>query len=903
MSQTTFVTNVCNQVMNDYPEMHNITLVVPAKRSIRFFSGCFSLLLEQQKKAAILPEIITLTDLFDRLSPFSKLTQVELVFHFYEVYCSIEKNPESFEEFFTWAPQLLGDFNEIDNYMLNAKSVYKNLREIKSQELEIEQWSFENKAKLSEGQDRLDQFWNKLNEYYEKLQAYLLKYRIGYSGMINRYIASNLKDTFAEQPNRIYLFAGFNALTKCESVLMNYLQQNNKARLFFDADKYYVDNEAHEAGLFIRNHFKTSGTLELVNADALKSLPKTIHYYESNGEAMQCSELVRLLVALPKEQLERTAIVLCNEQLLPVLINSLPAQLLKVNVTMGWPLRFTAANDFFTALIDLHIAFSRSKNFIDRKILDQFNEAASAFLNIRLESNVILTNREDLLNAYSVTPLNDVLNAASKSPMEFVRRIIPFIDVLLETMSNQDIHAEIYAHYLEVFNKLVLLPGFEKNISSWYIFKQLFVKFTRNYPLAFVGEPLAGIQVMGMLETRALDFENVFILSANEGYLPAQTNYAGYIPYDLRNYFHLPGKTEQDAVYAYYFYRLIQRASTVHIFYNTQNELLQQAERSRYLLQVEKELAEINKKIVVQKQQVDAVLSDIPGEFSAEKSAFYFERLEQLMRHGFSATMLSTFAKCHLDFYHKYILGFKTPKDFVQVDESDIGNIVHAYFELLFNTVIGKELTHEFFADAQGSMDVLLTQIIATDKFKTYNFSSGQNFLAFQLVKKMVWSFLEKQKSPGEFNLAGKFVEGTELKLECVAEVNSKRVKLVGGIDLLLKSKTGEYFIYDFKTGRIEEEYLTIPSKFTMEAYASKDKLMQLLLYKKLVAANFSVQKSTATIIPLATGSSQFFTVDIDLPSGIKLMDDYLGMITTEMLNAANLLIHNEKSKFCEFCN
>ncbi|HLP14154.1 MAG TPA: PD-(D/E)XK nuclease family protein [Flavobacteriales bacterium] len=898
MSQTTFVNSVCAQVLNNYPELHRVTLVVPAKRSIRFFSGCFTALLEQQKKAAILPEIITLTDLFDRLSPFSKLTQVELVFHFYEVYCSLEKDPEPFETFFTWAPPLLGDFNELDNYMLDAKSLYKNLRDIK----EIEEWSFD-REQLSPGQQRLSDFWIKLPLYYQKLQEYLLQHKVGYSGMINRHIASNLNSVFAEQDNRIYLFAGFNALTKCESVLMNYLQENNQAKLFFDADNYYVNNDAHEAGLFIRNHYKNTGKLELINADALKSQPKAIHYYESNGEALQCSELVRLLMTLPKEQLERTAIVLCNEQLLPVLINSLPAQLLRVNVTMGWPLRFTAANDFFTALIELHIAFTRSKTFIQRQVLDQFAEATASFLNIRLADEVILTNREELLKAYAATPVSNLLEAAAKSPMEFILKMIPFINEKLESMSDQSIHAEIYAHYLEAFNKLSLLPGFAKNITSWYVFKQLFTKFTRNYPLAFVGEPLAGIQIMGMLETRALDFENVFILSANEGYLPAQTNYAGYIPYDLRNYFHLPGKTEQDAVYAYYFYRLIQRASTAHIFYNTQNELLQQAERSRYLLQVEKELAEINTQITVQTHQVDASLSDIPGEFTAEKSPFYFERLHELMQQGFSATMLSTFAKCRLDFYHKYILGFKTPKDFVQVDESDIGNIVHAYFEALFATITGKELTFEFFALAQENMETVLRQIIVSDKFKTYNFSSGQNFLAFQLVKKMIWSFLEKQKSPGEFSLAGKIVEGTELKLECITQVNGKPVKLIGGIDLLLKNKAGEYFIYDFKTGRIEEEYLNIPKNLAMDTYASKDKLIQLLLYKKLVAANFAAQKSTASIIPLATGSSQFFAVDIDSLSGIKLMDEYLTMITTEMLNASSVLVHNEKSKYCEFCH
>jgi ATP-dependent helicase/nuclease subunit B len=906
MSQNaTFISKVCKWVIeNQSANLHELTIVVPAKRSIRFFSNELVAEFTAKSKASILPEIITLTDLFDQLSPLSKLTQVELVFHFYTVYSKLELKPDTFEEFFTWAPSLLSDFNEIDNYLIDPKALYTDLRNIKEQEIIIEGWSFE-RPTLSKSQTLLNEYWMKFPVYYKELKKYLIENKLGYSGLINRSIAENIQNTFENRGNRTFVFAGFNAMTKCEVVVLNYLIEHKRSKVFFDTDSYYKDNKLHEAGLFMRNHQNDfNGKVEFLNANALTNSPKNISYYESNGEALQCQEVVKQLLQMKAHELEKTAIVLCNEQLLPILINALPKSLLMVNVTMGWPLKFTKANDFFNALIDLNIAFSRNKNFIQHELIDYFILAANSFLEKNIANVGQVLNRADLLSAYENSSIGNILNSTTRSITQFLNACLKYIGHELSISKPELINTEVLAHYNEVFNKILLLPGFEEHISSWFIFKQLFNKFTRNYPIAFVGEPLAGIQVMGMLETRALDFETVFILSANEGFLPAQQLYTGYIPYDLRAYYKLPGKTEQDAVFAYYFYRLLQFSKNIHVLYNTQNELLQQSERSRYLLQIEKELAEKNRNIILTTNVVDARLDKIAEQFVVEKSPFYFERLNQLMVSGFSASMMLTFCKCKLDFYHKFILGFKEAKDPHVLDESGLGNMVHYYFNSIFSKITNEKTSTEFF---KNELDCLRSSVdlIIEEKFLTFNFASGQNYLALQMVIKMISSFLQKQLNPNSENvLLGKTVVGSEIDSAVQLTIAGQSIKLKGNIDLLLKDDANNYFVFDFKTGRVNQEDLevSIKKELSFKFFTDHEKLIQLLIYKKLVEDNYKTNSVTAFIIPLATGSSKILATHVKDATDEDVRMQFFTGVVDEMLNKKNSIVHSESSKFCEFC-
>lgn len=898
-----FIGEVSKQVIDRYAsELHRVTIVVPAKRSLRFFKNNITALLSQQAKASILPEMITMAGLMERLSPYTVLTPLELSFHFYKVYTALEKDPEPFEKFYGWAPALLADFNEVDNYLVYPPHLFRDLKNIK----EIEEWSFSD-PDWSPGQELLNKFWEKIPAYYKAFNEYLAEKKLAYHGMSNKYIAVNAKSIFDAGDKRHYVFAGFNALTACEQAVIQYLNKEYAAPVFFDADRYYVDHEFHEAGLFIRGFEKMfEKECYVIDAENLLQEEKNIHYYECSGEALQCSKLVSMVEHESRASLENSAIVLCNEQLLPVLVGEFPNELLRVNVTMGWPLRFTNTNDFLQALIEIHIALQRNRNYVPYDHVKHFLDiAASVFVLEEKEKIPEVINYHQLVAFFNNSEIKVLLEPKGDDILSFIESVKKFLHQLIQQGNMEELQSEIFAHFFEVFSRLAALPGFSENIKSWYLFKRFFQSFSKQYPLAFLGEPMMGIQVMGMLETRGIDFDKVYVLSGNEGFLPVQQNISGFIPYDLRKFVKLPGKAEQDAVFAYYFYRLIQRAKEVHVFYNGQSELLQQSEKSRYLLQIEKELAELNKNITLTKTYVSHQPSPVVTDAHPDKTAFYYDLLKQYSDNGFSASMLSTYMNCPLDFYFKYILGFKEEKDPQYIEESDIGNIIHGFFQHEFTPLQGTKLEAKHVQASLGRVDIIVDGIIR-EEFRQYDFASGENYLALQLIHKMITSFLQQQLEPGNFNsILGKVLLGSELKAETRVLLNSGReVKIKGTIDLLMNDGEGKYFIYDFKTGKANEEDLVIPAKGNqVRAVAKKNKLLQLLIYQRLVKNNFAgVKTAKAFIIPLATGAGKFLPAPANASDG-QLLQDTLTMIIENMFSKEEPLQHEVSSKFCSFCD
>jgi ATP-dependent helicase/DNAse subunit B len=306
----------------------------------------------------------------------------------------------------------------------------------------------------------------------------------------------------------------------------------------------------------------------------------------------------------------------------------------------------------------------------------------------------------------------------------------------------------------------------------------------------------------------------------------------------------------------------------------------------------------------VKTKLVDSVATGFTSTFEVEKSAFYFSRLNELMQNGFSATMLSTYAKCRLDFYNKYILGFKSIKDAEEIDESDIGNLVHGFFQRIFAGNENKKLDRGFFEKALNETDAVLETVVAGN-FAAYNFNSGPNYLAMELVRKMVISFLNRQIKDENVSLAGKTVVGSELKIECDMSVGTHAFKLTGNIDLLLWDEQNNYFVYDFKTGRVTEDGLkfTERSQLTIDNFGQRDKLLQLLVYKILVQQKFNTQHAQPFIIPLATGSSAFLSIETGARVPEKAIEEFLEMVITEMHDKTKIFGHNEKNKFCEFCS
>lgn len=898
----TFIGLVSNWMLEHYHnDMFRPVVVVPARRAIRFFTGEFERHYRKLGVPGIIPEIITLSDLTDRSSACVKLSGIELQFHFYEVYSKLKNEPESFEKFLTWSASVLNDFNETDNYLLNANQVFSDLRNIH----DIEEWSFSLDA-LSEGQQNLNTFWMELPKLYSAWKEYQQENLIGSGAFIIRQLAEDPTKIIQAWSDRHFIFAGFNALTACEQRIMNYLLDQQVAHVFFDEDDYYANNTMHEAGLFIRkNKEALKDRTKGFDAAVLLSGKKEINVYETQGELLQTRKLSALLSVYDPAIHGTACVVLCNEQILPAVINELPEQWSKINVTMGWPLKFTNVSDFVRSVLDIASSLDRNNGYISREEIQRFIQVSNTlFPDIKLSIHDP-ANANEFLNAFSDTPYEVLFKPLDGNCTLIIQRIHYFLSSRIDTSKNE-IDGEIIVHFIEVFARILQIEHFAKYISGWNLLRQIIVKFMRNAQLSFIGEPLEGIQVMGMLETRALDFDTIFVLSVNEGFLPAKITDQSFFPYDLKKHFQLPGKAEQDAVYAYYFYRLIQRATNIHLFYSTATDQYTTGEKSRYLLQLGHELAEKNKNVKIVQHSISPFTGDIGKRTVFKKDDFYFKRLNEIAQKGFTASQVNTWLNCELDFYFKHILRVRDDEDDFILEESHVGEIVHIYLDELLKDSIGKVLSPKIFSNALSSYKSEIDTVVKK-KYPRYNISSGTNFLAIQLVKEMIKRFLDMQLTDQAF-LPGKIVEGCELELtENVDLDNGSQLRITGKIDLLMRNSNGEFFVYDFKTGKSDESELKlkkVPDESSMNSVMVKhSKLIQLFFYQLMVEKKYKTDRVNASIIPLGSGSKHIFSMQLPETSNDDFRKFFLTHFRNEIFQKEKILLHRNASKFCDFCN
>ncbi len=900
----TFTQVVCNDLANRMAKnMHTLTLVVPARRSERFFSNAFANYYKSTGKAGILPRILTLSELIEQSSKRRKLSTVEAAFYFYEIYLQKASDCEDFEKFLKWGLTLINDFNEIDNYLIDAKIFYSDLRNIR----EIEEWSF-NSETLSENQLRFNLHWKKYYDYYLMFNEYLSVKHVGYSGAINRELALDPDSIIEKNKHVYYVFAGFNALTKCEQKIIRHLISEKKAEIIFDGDNYYFENPAHEAGIFLRRQKEYfDSNFKLINADQLKSGAKKIHFYKCNGEVQQCDELVSLIQKNELNINSNGVIVLCNEKLLPALITKLPANANSINVTMGWALSYLAIFDFITSYIDYQIRYSTNKKYVSRAVASNLiSSAFRVFQNLEIDSDKTWITRPEMISAFfSKYNLGflfpDVIQASN---LNFA--IVKLLDDLLLNQSSIIFEKEAYLHLIENFRKMEKIPGFFDRVNTLTLYKNIVSKFITSNPLSFIGEPMKGVQVMGMLETRGVDFEEVYLLSANERILPAQNSPQSFIPYDLRKHYKLPGKAEQDAVFAYYFYRLIQRANKIHLFYNSQNESFGQAEKSRYLLQIEKELLLDNTNIFFKEHVSSNPLLNLTEDISVVKSEFYFKRIKELFLNGISATMISDFVNCELAFYYKYVLLMSEQDLHDTFSEADIGTLVHGVFQCFFDSIIEKKIDAIHVEKWLGNL-ANTTEEIAQKIFHYRNFNSGTDWLGMKFAEELIRQFLLRVKTEkSNYDIIGKTVIGVEKKLEIYLAIAGEKVKLKGTIDLLLCDDQQNYFIYDFKTGAVNStffsESIIEEIQFDFEKAISKKISIQLLVYLCLVRENYKANELSAHAISLSKGGSGLFPVNDNKNESKNAITEVLNRLVNDLLNEKLTLSHNEESKYCEFC-
>ncbi|MFO7844089.1 MAG: PD-(D/E)XK nuclease family protein, partial [Bacteroidales bacterium] len=718
----TFLKHIAEDLYNRYGDkISGLCLVFPNQRAGLYFKKYLS---ELTTKPIWSPKTTTINELMQEISGLTIADPIKILFELYQIYKQAKKSEEPFDDFYFWGEMMLNDFDDIDKYLVNPDDLFKNLESLKSiqdqfsylTEKQIEAikqfWQSFDPEKHSIHQQDFISIWNVLPVIYKKLNEKLTSLGIAYEGMIYRKVANLLEGNKAiNLPHEKYIFAGFNALNQCEKNLFHFLQNNQRAEFFWDYDQRFIQNTNHEAGLFLRENiktFKTPLSFSNKNISRLSADQKNIEIISVPGNVGQAKIITENLKQANQEITEspdNTAIVLADEDLLVPVLQSIPNSIENVNITMGYPVINTPIYSLLEHVIELQ-KNARKNSFYHKDVTailnhqyinTYFSKEASRLVQFIRTNNRIMIAKEELSTCDFFTLLFNKIESYAQLSEYFLTILHHVYQSLNDNKIEDTIHTPslekeyIYHIYLSINRVKEVLQEQQVEIRmDTYI--RLIRKIIRNLRIPFTGEPLSGLQVMGILETRLLDFQHLFITSVNEGVFPKTESSLSFVPYNLRHGFGLPTIEHQDAIYAYYFYRLIHRAQDVTLIYNSNTDGLQTGEMSRFLYQLKYE-SPFN---ITEKSLRYDININQPKEIRIEKTPEIREILRAYLSSSgeekyLSPSGLSNYLRCKLKFYFRYVAGLKEQDEVTEeIDAPLFGNILHEAMDNLYQHLKGK---------------------------------------------------------------------------------------------------------------------------------------------------------------------------------------------------------------------
>jgi hypothetical protein len=937
-----FLYQVAEYLEQNYKEnLDRLCIVLPNKRGALFLKNHLA---KVYKKTIWLPTIISAEDFISELSGLQNLEDVDLICRLYESYKEVYKEQaEPFDSFAKWGNLILSDFNEIDRYLADATALYQNLKDIK----EIENWSLA-QDELSEFQTNYINFMRRLGEMYSHFTSELLNKKEGYQGLSYRQAVQNFEtSTYIQKFNKI-IFCGFNALNAAETKIFSSLCKSGKAEIIWDADKYYVEDQVQEAGLFLRRNFRNfiDKNINFIgdyfkdekNIDVI-AVPKQM------GQSQTVSNIVKDLLEKGVTP-DSIAIVLANEKLLWPVLKMLPDSVEYVNITMEYPIKYTSPYNFMDIILKIQTDYEKQlkkqkhiyyQDFLSvlrhpffrdyalilgvkgiDEIINRILDKNYAFITDNLLSDLFGSDYEKLNHLFkpwsnaaeAVTILGDVLKKVK--------------DHHLATELNN--YKSIELEYLEVliknFNRVQDFVSDYKYFETLKSFKILFNQIVGSCSAAFIGEPLRGLQIMGVLETRTLDFENVIFVSVNEGVLPSGKTQNSFIPNDLKRYFSLPLYHDKDAIYSYHFYRLLQRAKNIFITYDTETDTFGKGEKSRFVSQLQLELVNYNPKIRLTESIGNGELrsAEKRSGINIPKTADSLERIHKKATvndeySGLSPSSLITFKECGLKFYFRYGAGLKEAVELEESAEANtFGSILHESLEALYIQFVGKNIT---------SFDIkeLKKKVSQTVESKFLNYFSkseafqGKNLLQQNVLKIYVGKLLDLDdsfvKNLGRTDLTIIALE-KELETSLTISIDNKptTIFIKGTADRI--DRMGPVLrIVDYKNSVKDTdkfEFIDFNILFSDKNY---NKMLQLFMYAWMVYKNKLAQANEIRpcIIPFKKFQKQpsyitkdksqlIFTEELFNEFELKLKEFIQKIVDQEIPFS-----QTEDEKICEFCD
>ncbi len=833
----------------------DLYFILPSQRAGVFLKHHLSQIIDQPTFA---PHILSIEAFVEELSGLRSLSNTNLLFWLYKSYVDHTKKEdrEPFESFASWAQILLQDFNEIDRYYTDQNAIFDYLQAIK----EINHWSLE--TEQTDLVKRHLKFWKGLKDYYKSFTDELLNHKKGFQGLIYREATENLEAYMENNSEKMHVFLGFNALNTCESLIIQGLLQNDLAHIYWDIDEVFVEDDIHDAGLFIRSHksdwnyFKkqpfnwiTSHYSEKKNIEVI-GVPKFV------GQAKYIGQLLEE-IRTKNEDLQSVAVVLGEENLLMPLLHSIPKDIDQINVTMGLPLKFVPLASLFEQLFASHK--SETKSFYYKDLIDilshpsiynlfenDTSNIAEAIINHIQNNNLVYINVSHLRK---ITPtdyhslLNILFGPWDNSPEKALAHCTQLIQEikgsLIKDKPNNSLELEYLYRYNTLFNELTELNSNYKYLNSIESLHRVYKDLLNSETLDFKGEPLEGLQIMGMLESRVLDFDTVIISSVNEGILPSGKTHNSFIPFDVKLQHQLPTYKEKDAVYTYHFYRLIQRAKNVYLLYNTEIDALKGGEKSRFITQMDVEGIHQLKQSIVSPDVpiIEKKLQQIA------KTGSVLDKLKELSDKGFSPSSLTNYIRNPLDFYFEKILDIEEFEDVEEnIAANTLGSVIHDTLEEFYKPLEGEFLSIDHLKSFKPKLETTITRHFKS-LYKDGDFTSGKNLIIFEIAKRYILNFIDSEieqiKAGNTIKIIAIEVKET---ITLAIEGLAFPVRLTGKVDRV-DQFNGTTRVIDYKSGKVESNKVEIVDWNEIATdYDKYSKSFQVLCYAYMMHHNKKIQ-------------------------------------------------------------
>ena len=877
-------------------------VVFPNKRAGLFFN---EYLAQESDSPIWSPAYVSISELFRSLSPWEVGDPVKLVCELYKIFRRETQSTETLDDFYFWGEMLISDFDDADKNKVDTDKLFSNLQDLRNimddytfiddeQEEAIRQFfqnfSIERRTALKE---RFISLWDVLGNIYKGFRESLASQNIAYEGMMYRHVIEHLD--VDKLPYEKYVFVGFNVLNKVEHTLFTQLKDAGKAVFYWDYDEFYMKENrqavTHEAGEFIRRNLRDFPSP--LSGELFKNLskPKEVHYIASsteNAQARYLPQWIRNNLTTPEKE---TAVVLCNEALLQPVLHSLPAEVKHVNITMGFPLSQTPVYSFLITLLELHThGFNfKSGRYTFQSVVTLLKHPYTRQLTGQaelLEKELTRNNRfyplpgelgKDEFLTRLFTPLSGNLNLCIRLS-ETLQQVASIYQANTSGTEDTDAFNQLYREslfkaYTTINRFRTLIEEDELTVQS-ETFRRLLVKVLSATNIPFHGEPAIGMQVMGVLETRNLDFRHLVLLSVNEGQLPKSGGDSSFIPYNLRKAFGMTTIEHKIAVYAYYFYRLLQRAERITLMYNTSSDGLNRGEWSRFMLQFLIEWPHPITRQFLEAGQSPQGTSPI----TVEKTPDVMRRMQSLFdvranpKAKFSPSALNYYLDCPLKFYYRYVAGLSAPDEVsAEIDSATFGSIFHYAAEHIYKdlTTHGKVINKEALETLLRN-EVKLQDYVDT-AFKKLFFNVPQNekpeYNGIQLINSAVIARYLKQLLQNDLRYAPFTFIASEMEVDEPIDIQTPKGVIksrIGGIIDRMDSKDGTLRIVDYKTGGDADTPPHVESLFIPDKKRS-NYVFQTFLYAAIMCRKQPTMKIAPALLYIHRAATETYSPVIQM--------------------------------------